>query len=149
MESELMTRGLVLFDMEADSREEVISKMADLMNTDGRLLDRNGYETDVLTREAQSSTSVGFLTATPHAKSDYVEVPSLAFARLKKPIAWDKDSKEEVSLVFQVAVPLKAQGDRHLEILAGLFRKLIYDEFRAELLRADTKERVLELIGSL
>lgn len=149
MESDLLSKKLILFDVEAKNREEVISQMAALIDADGRLLDRNGYERDVLTREAQSSTAVGFLTATPHAKSDYVGMPSLAFARLKEPVRWDRDGEEEVSLVFQVAVPSRGQGDRHLEILAGLFRKLIYDDFRAELLSADTKERVLELIGRL
>lgn len=148
MEPKLMSKGMILFDMAAKNKEDVISQMSDLMGADGRLIDRNGYEQDVLTREAQASTSVGFLTATPHAKSAHVSAPSLAFARLRRPIKWD-DGEEEVSLVFQVAVPLKGQGDRHLEILAALFRKLIYDEFREALLNADTKEKVLELVGEL
>lgn len=148
MEPKLMSGELILFDMVAETREDVISQMADLMDTNGRLLDRNGYEQDVLAREAQASTSVGFLTATPHAKSACVGVPSLAFARLHHPIQWD-GGEEEVSLVFQVAVPAEGQGDRHLEILAGLFRKLVYDEFRDALLMADTKEKVLELVGEL
>ena len=55
----------------------------------------------------------------------------------------------KVSLVFQVAVPAQGQGDRHLEILAALFRKLIHDDFREDLMRADTIEKVLELVGEL
>jgi len=66
---------------------------------------------------------------------------------LKKPLKWD--DQEEVELIFQVAVPSEGQGDRHLEILAGLFRKLIYDEFRDALLKADTCEKVLDLVGEL
>lgn len=147
MEKELMSQAIIVFDMTAQSREEVISQMSDMMDADQRLLDRNGYEQDVMAREKQSSTAVGFLTSTPHAKSVHVKYPSLAFARLKKPIRWDDG--EEVSLVFQVAVPAEGQGDRHLEILSGLFRKLIYDEFREELLSADTKEKVMKLVGEL
>ncbi|WP_333649344.1 PTS sugar transporter subunit IIA [Lacrimispora sp.] len=148
MEKELMSPALIMFDMAAKTKEEVISQMSCLLEADERLLDRNGYEQDVLIREGQASTSVGFLTATPHAKSAHVKCPSLAFARLCQPIKWD-GTEEEVSLVFQVAVPLEGQGDRHLEILAGLFRKLIYDEFREELLNADTKEEISVLIGEL
>lgn len=147
MEEQLISQELVLFGMEAKNREEVIDRLASLMAADGRLLDKAGYQQDVLTREGQSSTAVGFLTATPHAKSSHVKYPSLAFARLEHPIKWDE--QEEVELIFQVAVPLEEQGDRHLEILSGLFRKLIYDEFRDELLYADSKEKVLELIGEL
>ncbi|MFT4107014.1 MAG: PTS sugar transporter subunit IIA [Lacrimispora sp.] len=148
MEKELMSQAIIVFDMVAKNKEEVISQMSCLMGADGRLLDLNGYEQDVLKREGQASTCVGFLTATPHAKSNHVKCPSLAFARLSEPICWDCE-EEEVSLVFQVAVPAEGQGDRHLEILAGLFRKLIYDDFREELLNADTKETVLGLIGEL
>lgn len=148
MERELVSQAIIVFNMTAKNKEEVISQMSDLMEADGRLLDRNGYEQDVLAREGQASTSVGFLTATPHAKSPHVKYPSLAFARLEQPIKWD-GGEDEVSLVFQVAVPSEGQGDRHLEILAGLFRKLIYDEFREALLTAETNEKVLELMGEL
>jgi len=117
------------------------------MKADDRLLDWQGYEKDVLFRESQASTAVGFMTATPHAKSASVKVPSLAFMRLKQPMQWDDN--EKVSLVFQVAVPAQGQGDRHLEILAALFRKLIHDDFREDLMRADTIEKVLELVGEL
>ncbi|MDR2025550.1 PTS sugar transporter subunit IIA [Lacrimispora indolis] len=147
MEKPLMSRELIVFGMEAESREEVIGQMAALMEQDSRLKDKAGYEQDVLVREGQASTAVGFFTATPHAKSSHVKCPSLTFARLKKPLKWD--DQEEVELVFQVAVPLEGQGDRHLEILAGLFRKLIYDEFRDELLKADSREKVMELVGEL
>ncbi len=147
MEKQLMTKELIQFDVEVQNREEVIAKMSDLMEQDERLIDRAGYEKDVLFRESQSSTAVGFLTATPHAKSDFVRVPSLSFMRLKTPLQWDEN--EVVSLVFQVAVPAEGQGDRHLEILAALFRKLIHDEFRDDLLKADSVEKVLALIGEL
>jgi len=147
MERQLMTEELIQFDVEAGSREEVIAKMTQLMKADDRLLDWQGYEKDVLFRESQASTAVGFMTATPHAKSASVKVPSLAFMRLKQPMQWDDN--EKVSLVFQVAVPAQGQGDRHLEILAALFRKLIHDDFREDLMRADTIEKVLELVGEL
>ncbi|MDR7810400.1 PTS sugar transporter subunit IIA [Lacrimispora sp.] len=147
MEKPLMSKELIVFDMEAESREEVIEQLAALMEQNDRLLNKTGYEQDVLTREEQASTAVGFLTATPHAKSGHVKYPSLTFARLKKPLNWD--DQEEVELIFQVAVPSEGQGDRHLEILAGLFRKLIYDEFRDALLKADTSDKVLELVGEL
>lgn len=147
MNTKLMTEELIRFDVEAKNREEVIFQMSQLMEQDGRLVSREGYEKDVLIREGQSSTAIGFFTATPHAKSDRVLVPSLAFMRLKQPIRWDE--KEDVSLVFQVAVPATGQGDRHLEILAALFRKLIHDDFREDLMKAETAADVLGLVGEL
>ena len=79
------------------SAEEVINLIADSMDKDDRLIDRDGYVKDVLAREASSSTAVGFSVATPHAKSVHVKEPSLAFVRLAHPIKWD--DSEEVDIV--------------------------------------------------
>ena len=112
------------------------------MDKDDRLIDKEGYVADVLAREASSSTAVGFSVATPHSKSVHVKEPSLAFVRLAKPMKWD--DSEEVDMVFQIGVPSPGQGDRHLEILAGLFRKVMHDDFREQLANAKTADEVIE-----
>ncbi|WP_242861286.1 PTS sugar transporter subunit IIA [Acetivibrio ethanolgignens] len=145
MAKELMSGEIVMFDVESDSSEEIIRLIADAMDKDDRLIDKEGYITDVMSREASSSTAVGFSIATPHSKSVYVKRPSLAFVRLAKPVKWD--GTEEVDMVFQIGVPSPGQGDRHLEILAGLFRKVMHDDFREQLRSAKNAEEVIELIG--
>lgn len=143
MEKGLINGNIVLFDVEAADKEGVIRLIAELMDKDGRLNDKEGYIEDVLKREETSSTAIGFSTATPHAKSVSVKEPSLAFIRLKKPMQWDD---EEVTMVFQIAVPSPGQGDRHLEILAKLFRNLVYDEFRGKLSAAKNQQEVVDLL---
>ena len=145
MAKELMSGEIVMFDVEAESADEIIRLIADSMEKDGRLIDKDGYIADVKAREASSSTAVGFSVATPHSKSVHVKEPSLAFVRLAKPIKWD--DAEEVDMVFQIGVPSPGQGDRHLEILAGLFRKIMHDDFREQLGNAKTAEEVIKLIG--
>ena len=51
-----------------------------------------------------------------------------------------------VQMVFQIAVPDPGQGDKHLEILAKLSRKIIHDDFREQLMNAANEKEVLELI---
>lgn len=140
-----MSEGIVLFDVEASTSEEVIKIVADAMEKDGRLVDKDGYVADVLKREAGSSTAVGFSVATPHAKSVHVAEPSLAYVKLKNPIQWDGD--EEVSIVFQIGVPSPGEGDKHLEILASLFRKIFHEEFREDLASAKSAKELIDLIG--
>ncbi len=142
---ELMSGEIVMFDVEAESADEIIRLIADSMEKDDRLINKDGYIADVKAREASSSTAVGFSVATPHSKSVHVKEPSLAFVRLAKPIKWD--DSEEVDMVFQIGVPSPGQGDRHLEILAGLFRKIMHDDFREQLGNAKTAEEVINLIG--
>lgn len=140
---ELMNEGLIVFDMEADSKEEVILNIAGVMEKQGRLKDKAAYVADVLKREEGAPTSIGFLIATPHAKSVYVKEPSLAFARLKDPVQW---ADEQVQMVFQIAVPDPGAGDRHLEILAKLSRKIIHDDFRDQLMKVTKEKEVLDLV---
>ena len=145
MAKELMSDEIVMFDVEANSAEEVIRLIADAMDADGRLIDKEGYIADVMKREESSSTAVGFSVATPHSKSVNVKETSLAFVRLKNSMKWD--DSEEVDMVFQIGVPSPGQGDRHLEILAGLFRKVMHDDFREDLAKAKSAEEVIKLIG--
>lgn len=143
MEKQLISENIVLFDMEASNKEEIIRQIADAMDEDQRLESKEGYIQDVLEREKTASTAIGYFTATPHAKSVHVKTPSLAFVRLANPVQWDE---EEVSMVFQIAVPSPGQGERHLEILAKLFRNLVYDEFRDQLRNLKNKKEVVDLL---
>ena len=47
-----------------------LEKMADVMEQNDRLIDKETYVADVLQREKVSGTAVGFSVATPHAKSE-------------------------------------------------------------------------------
>lgn len=143
----LIDNDFVMFDLEADSAEEVIRKMADVMEQNDRLIDKEMYVADVLQREKVSGTAVGFSVATPHAKSEGVKYETLAFAHLKKPIVWD--GREEFSIIFMIGVPSPAAGNRHLEILASLFRKVIYDDFREKLVEAKKPEEIVSLLEAL
>ena len=63
MAKDLMSKEIVMFDVDAKDRNEVINLIADAMDKDGRLIDKEGYVADVMKREAGSSTAVGFSVA--------------------------------------------------------------------------------------
>lgn len=147
MKENLMAESFVLFDLEAENQQQVMKALAEAMDQEGRLLDKEGYVEDVKSREAQASTAVGMNIATPHAKSVHVKTPSLGFARLMKPIQWDDN--EMVDLVFQIAVPSPGQGYLHLKIISSLFRKMVYPDFLEKLRGAESPEEVMGLIGQV
>ena len=72
MAKELMSKEIVMFDVKAENAEGIIRLIADAMDKDDRLIDKEGYVADVMAREASSSTAVGFSVATPHSKSVHV-----------------------------------------------------------------------------
>ena len=142
---QVITTDLVCLDVEAESKEDVIRLLAEKLDRAGRLNDRETYIAEVFKREETYATGVGFSVATPHAKTDAVKTASVAFARLKKAIHWDED--DDVTMIFQLAVPCTGAGGLHLQILAALSRKLIYDEFRDQIAAAASAEEILALIG--
>lgn len=140
----LITPELIYFDLKAGAKEDVIRLLAEKMDAAGRLHDRELYIADVLKREETYSTAVGFQVAIPHAKTGAARTATIAFARLEGEIPWDDE--EPVRIIFQLAVPTTDKGDRHLQILASLSRKLIHADFREKLAAAVTPEEIIKLI---
>ena len=59
-------------------------------------------------------------------------------------MSWDGD---EVSMIFQIAVPMADAGERHLQILASVSRHLIHEDFWERLASVKTPEEVIALMA--
>ena len=51
MAKELMSKEIVMFDVKAENAEGIIRLIADAMDKDDRLIDKEGYVADVMARE--------------------------------------------------------------------------------------------------
>jgi len=142
--SDLIRSEWIRLDMEGESREDVIRRLAGLLDEAGVLSDMEQYIADVFEREKVGSTAIGFDVAIPHGKSDGVKAPAVAFARLTRPIRWEPGKEEQAQLVFLIAVPKAMEGNEHLQILAALSRKLIDESFRQQLMEMSSPEEVLQ-----
>lgn len=146
---EIINKKLIKLDLQGNNKEEVIKELSGLIKNDGRLNDYDAYIEEVFSREELTTTGLGYGIAIPHGKCDAVDIPSVAFGRVKKGIDWASLDGEPVNLVFLLAVPKEAESDQHLRILAALSRKLIDDEFRKELLEVENEDRLLELLSNI
>lgn len=145
----LVDSKFVFFDVEGESKEQIIRFLSEKFLEDERISDLDGYVGAVLEREENFSTAVGYSVATPHAKTDYATHATVAFARLQKEILWDEEENEKASIIFLLAIPTKDKGDRHLKILASLSRKLVHEEFRQKISEATKAEEVVALIDDI
>ncbi|QWT18013.1 fructose PTS transporter subunit IIA [Collinsella sp. zg1085] len=140
----LMSEELIVLDTQVANKDEAICALASTIAQAGRLHKLDAFIHNVQAREAEFSTAIGFGIASPHAKSDSVVHPTLACMRLAKPIDW---SGEEVSLIFMIAVPTQDAGERHLQILAGIARRIMHEEFRTRLFTASTAAELMQLMS--
>lgn len=140
---DLINENLILLDMNLQSKEAIISCIADILENNHRLSDKQQYIEDVYAREREVSTAMGSSIAIPHALSQGVQNNSLVFLRLLHPIQWDDD---EVQMVFGIAVRKENSGNEHLKILSNLARKLMNKVFTDELLHSVNQSSCLKLL---
>ena len=146
--STLITPALVRLDtaLGAD-KDEVIRALATLVAEAGRSANPEGLAEDALAREATSATGLPGGIAIPHCRTEHVEVPTLAFARLSPPTDFGaKDGPAD--LAFLIAAP--AGGDAtHLQLLTQLARALVKKDFTDALRSATTPEQVVALVDDV
>lgn len=131
---------------DAGSRDEAIKELVDLLSLSGRVSDPDMVEEAVWRREDVYATGVGYGFAIPHCKAKDVLVNSIGFLKLNKPIVWNPQDDEPVSIVLLLAIRESEYGEAHLRIFAKLARKIMHDEFRERLLAEDDATKLVEFI---
>lgn len=114
-----------------------IEYLLDLIVETGRVSDRERALEALLAREEQTTTGVGLGIGIPHAQTDAVERPSLAFTRSSAGVDFGSMDDEPAKLLFLILVPASG-GEDHLEILSALSRALMHEEVRDGLYAAET-----------
>ena len=143
--TELISTDLVALDADlGSSKSDVIAHLTRLVAAAGRADDPEGLHADAMAREAQSPTGLPGGIGIPHCRSDHVQVPSLAFARLSPKVDFGAPDGP-ADLVFLIAAPTGA-GDTHMTLLTALARSLVRPEFLASLRAAATPEEVVVLV---
>ncbi|CCU80986.1 PTS system, fructose subfamily, IIA component [Halanaerobium saccharolyticum subsp. saccharolyticum DSM 6643] len=147
--NEIININLISLDLKAKNKEEVIKKMAKMIEENGNLTSSEEFVRSVLAREEQTSTGVGREISIPHGKSEGVKKAAVAFARLAQPVEWESFDDKKVKLVFLLAVPEKSESNQHLKILSTLSRNLLNEDFKRDLLQAENKEIINSIIQNI
>ncbi|QIB26632.1 PTS sugar transporter subunit IIA [Caloranaerobacter azorensis] len=143
----LINKDLINLNLKAKTKEDVLKEITKMINDDNRLNSEQLYYDKLLERENQFSTGVGYGIAIPHAKTDAVKMPTIVIIRLSSPIEWQSIDDKQVNLVIGLAVP-ESQGDNtHLKIISKLSMRLMEDDFRRDLMKAENKDDILNLIN--
>lgn len=130
------------------SREDAINAMAEQLNQQGKLHDKNAFLQAVFAREKQGPTALGEGLAVPHGKTDAVKEAAFAVATLREPLTWQGiDEDEEVNLIFLLAIPNAEAGSTHMQLLTALTTALVDDDIRAGVSSATSTETLLALLS--
>ncbi|EHT7835660.1 PTS sugar transporter subunit IIA [Listeria monocytogenes] len=144
---DILTKELVVFDLEATTKEAAIEEMAEMLDERGILADKATYVQAVLEREAHSTTGIGNNIAIPHGKSESVTKSTIVFARTKEMIEWESLDDEPVNMIFLLAITDSDKTDAHLKILAEIATKLMDDDIVENLKNTRDEEEVIRILN--
>ncbi len=142
----LFSPALFIPALKATQKNDAIAEMVQKLDQEGLLLDREAYHQAVLHRESEYSTGIGMGVAIPHGKSKGVKAPALVFARSEAGVEFDAMDGKPSFLLFMVAVP-EDSADTHLKVLSSLSRKLMHQEVRDALMKADSYDAIIQILA--
>ncbi|RKD21408.1 PTS system, fructose-specific IIC component [Caminicella sporogenes DSM 14501] len=144
--TELLRKDTIILNLKAATKNEVIDELIDKLEKAGKLNNKEEFKKAILKREEQFSTGVGDGIAIPHAKTNAVKIPAIAFGYSKAGIDYDSLDGKPAHLFFMIAG--KENGnDEHLETLSRLSAMLMNEDFRNKIMNIKTENELLEIIN--
>lgn len=135
--TDLLSTSAIQLNGVAHDKEEVISKMVDLMANNGNIINKEEYKRVVMEREKEGTTGIGEGIAIPHGKTDAVSKPGLAAMVVPNGVDFDSLDGQPAKLIFLIAAP-NTKDNVHLDVLSRLSTLLMDKRFREELINAET-----------
>ena len=143
--TDLLSTDAIKLNGIANSKQDAINKLVDLMAKNGNLTDKEKYTQVVLKREEEGSTGIGEGIAIPHGKTDAVSKPGLSAMVINDGVEFDSLDGQPAKLLFLIAAP-NTKDNVHLDVLSRLSTLLMDTEFRKSLMEAKTPEEFLRCI---
>ena len=143
--TDLLSKDAIKLNGIANSKQDAINKLVDLMAKNGNLTDKEKYTQVVLKREEEGSTGIGEGIAIPHVKTDAVSKPGLSAMVINDGVEFDSLDGQPAKLLFLIAAP-NTKDNVHLDVLSRLSTLLMDTEFRKSLMEAKTPEEFLRCI---
>ena len=132
--TDLLSKDAIKLNGIANSKQDAINKLVDLMAKNGNLTDKEKYTQVVLKREEEGSTGIGEGIAIPHGKTDAVSRPGLSAMVINNGVEFDSLDGKPAKLLFLIAAP-NTKDNVHLDVLSRLSKSLMEAKTPEEFLR--------------
>ena len=142
---DFLNEKYVSLNLKAKNKREVLEELVEPLVKGGELENKEEMVKVLLEREKLGSTGIGEGIAIPHGKTKTVKKLVAAFGRSVAGIDFDTLDGEPAHLFFLLVAPYDSAGP-HLKALARISRLLKDENFREELMKASSKEALLEAI---
>jgi Kef-type K+ transport system membrane component KefB/mannitol/fructose-specific phosphotransferase system IIA component (Ntr-type) len=135
----------IVLNLKGETKEEVLTELVDLLDSEGKLDNRDLVLEDIFQREKNMSTGMQNGIALPHAKSDGVSELCAAVGIKKEGIEFESLDGEKSRLFIMIVSPRKISGP-HVQFLAAIGTVLKDDITREEVINAGNAEYAAMLL---
>lgn len=143
--SEILSSDCICLDITKRSKPDVIRELAELSARSGAVTDTNKLVDALMNREKIQTTGIGHGMAIPHATAEGVKGLVLALGISKEGVNFDSLDDLPVHLIFLLAGEPRLQTS-FLSILSKISRFFRKEEFRNEVAKAKSADKILSLI---
>ncbi|WP_417882936.1 PTS fructose transporter subunit EIIC [Vibrio rumoiensis] len=141
----LINENLVCLDLKSTNKKDLLSEMANILEKNQCITNKEEYLKDVWARENLGSTGFEDGIAIPHAKSTTVIKPAVVIGIHRTGIDYGADDGELSNIFFMLASP-DSGDNHHIEVLAQISSKIIEDGFLNSLRNAKTEQEIVRLL---
>ncbi|HNO76562.1 MAG TPA: PTS sugar transporter subunit IIA [Phycisphaerae bacterium] len=143
--SDILSPESIRVPLASHEKIDAITELVDVLDTCGKLTDKQAVLRAVLEREETRSTGIGFGLAVPHGKSIACTSLVMALGLPETPIDFGSSDGEPVELIALLASPPDKTGP-HIQALARISRLMLLGKFRKEVLAAKTPDEVYAIL---
>jgi nitrogen PTS system EIIA component len=134
--------------LNVDDRDDALRTLVDLLEQEGKLLNKETFYQAILERESIVSTGIGMGVAVPHAKLSGYSTFFIAIGIHQKGIPWDALDGVPVRLVFMIGGPDDKQTE-YLQLLSRLTLAIKDEERRKKMLQLSKPEDIIALFRGI
>lgn len=134
-------------DLKSKEKTQILKELYEGFSVSEEIIDKKRCYDDIIEREKMGSTGIGKGVAIPHAKTSGVKDIILTIGISKNGVNYDSIDDKNVNLIFMFLSPVQ-MSQEYLVILARLSRLIKDDMFREQLINANTKEEIFEILDS-
>lgn len=145
----MIEKNLIFIDEDMKSQDAVMDYLIEKLYALNYINDKSEYKKELIERELQVPTSIGFSIAMPHGICSAVNKPFIAFLRTKEEFIWDDTVNEPVHMIFMIGVPKDNVDNMHLKFISLISRKLIKADYRKNLHESNTVNETFDILDEI
>jgi len=149
MDKNILNIEHVFLDVQVESQKEAFKLIAKQFYEKGYATDEKKAYKGLIKREKEGSTGFNEGIAIPHAKIKEIIKPGVFIFQFANHLEWDSIDNSKVQIAIALAIPENDANRDHLKILSSIARKLIDDDFRAQLKIQVSREKLFELVSQV